>query len=116
MEVYTVYELKGDYEPWWLFEDWQTQIQKEHQFLSLDEALAFYLQLASKMAGEFDHKKTKQWNAIAFWNSDDIEYCEACEDDILLYHGIMIMKDNRLFPISNPEDIQRLEKIIPTSI
>ena len=32
---------------------------------------------------------------FAFWSEDEINFCEGCDEDLQLYHGVILMKDGK---------------------
>ena len=90
--MYQIIYMKADYEPWWMFEGWEENIVKKSQFeseldfqKSLDETLTAFRK-------KYEHEQCKEGKYYAFWTDDEREYCEACEDDIQIYHGIIAEK------------------------
>lgn len=51
---------------------------------------------------QYPYKETKKSYLTAFWNETEIRYCEDCEDDIQLFHSIMLLKDDRPFEVFQP--------------
>ena len=31
----------------------------------------------------------------AFWSEDEINFCDGCDEDLQLYHGVILMKDGK---------------------
>ena len=84
--------MKADYEPWWMFEGWESNIVSTSQFESEEE---FNTSLQEKLVAfrqQYEHEATKGEKYYAFWTDREREYCEACEDDIQIFHGIIIEK------------------------
>lgn len=94
--VYQVYLMKGEYEPWWFFEDWQDLIVQEKDFSSFDEAFAYYNNQAQLLSNVYPFKKVKPNYLAAFWNDEEVEYCESCADDIQIFHGLLLLKDDKV--------------------
>lgn len=90
--------MKADYEPWWQFEGWESTIvstflcETEKEFQErLDETLVDFRQ-------KFEHEASKEDRYYAFWTEEEREYCDACEDDIQIFHGIIVnhLMDNKI--------------------
>ena len=94
--MYQLYITKGEYEPWWFFDDWKTMIVKERSFTNLNEARETYKQIVREWTQTYPNQKSKNPYLTAFWDEEEIAYCESCSDDIQIYHGIMILKDDSI--------------------
>lgn len=88
--MYKIIYMKADFEPWWQFEGWESTIisikafDSEHQFeLALQEILTEF-----RLA--YGSEQSKDGKFFAFWNEDECEYCEACDEDAQWYHGIIV--------------------------
>lgn len=89
--MYKIIYMKADYEPWWQFDGREEyivsteQYDTEHQFqMALNHLLA---QFRNKY--EFEAHKNERF--YAFWSEDECEFCEACDDDAQIYHGIIVL-------------------------
>lgn len=85
--------MKADYEPWWQFDGWQDYIVSIEEFEAEE---VFENALAEKLGQfrkKFPYEKIKNQKYYAFWTHEEREYCEACEDDAQIYHGIIIEKE-----------------------
>ncbi|CAM5179676.1 hypothetical protein UACE39S_06283 [Ureibacillus acetophenoni] len=94
MSKYKIIYMKADYEPWWQFEGWQDRIVSTDIY---DNQETFEAALAEKLEifrEKYPNEKLKDEKYYAFWSDEEREYCVACEDDIQVYHGIIIEKDN----------------------
>lgn len=90
--MYKVIYMKADYEPWWQFDGWEEFIVKESSFQNKEEAQSFLestLHSFEVKYGHQDHRKERFW---AFWSDEEVAFCEACDDDIQTYHGIIWQK------------------------
>lgn len=84
--------MKADYEPWWMFEGWQSNIVTTSTFQSEHEFDKHLLETLMSFRQQYEHEASKENKYYAFWTDKEREYCEACEDDIQIYHGIIIDK------------------------
>lgn len=94
--MYQVFQTKGEYEPWWFFEDWQTLITEKHSFMDFKEALSLYQELETKLTEKYPSYRTKRPYLTAFWDNEEKAYCDACSDDIQIYYGVMLLKDDQI--------------------
>lgn len=100
--MYEVIYIKADYEPWWMFEGWEEMVRLRKSFEELDEAILFAHSLMDEMRGCFSKEKTRKGSFTAFWNPGERTYCDGCDDDMQLYHGVFLLKGNE--PISFIEE------------
>ncbi|SEK25615.1 hypothetical protein SAMN04488700_2372 [Carnobacterium iners] len=91
--MFQVIELQGEYEPWWFFDDWKEQISQIKTFEIFDEALIDYQKKFELLYNEFPSYQTKKQYLAAFWDDEQNEYCPECEDDIQLFHSVMLLKE-----------------------
>lgn len=89
--------MKADYEPWWMFEGWESNIVKTSQFENEQDFQQCLQETLRDFRQKYQHEASKEDKYFAFWTDEEREYCEACEDDIQIYHGIIIVKllDNK---------------------
>ena len=93
--MYQIIYMKADYEPWWMFEGWETNIVKISDFESEVEFEANLQETLRSFRQKYEHVSSKENKYFAFWTDEEREYCEACEDDIQIFHGIIIDKLNQ---------------------
>lgn len=98
--MYQVFLMKGEYEPWWFFEDWKTLVINEAVFPTFEEALHAYNEQNEQLADKYPFKKTKENYLVAYWSEDDSVYCESCEDDIQLYYGLLLLKNDKVIDVT----------------
>lgn len=97
--MYQVYMTKGEYEPWWFFEDWEELIIMEETYSDLGAAEKRFRELYAEMREKYPFQRTKKRYLSAFWNEEEVYFCDSCDDDIQVYHGIMLLKDKQPLPI-----------------
>ncbi len=93
--MYTIIYMKADYEPWWKFEGWEAFIQTNETFETKEQ---FELALQTKLQHFrliYDNEVTKEGGFWAFWSADESVFCEACDDDVQIYHGIITLKSEK---------------------
>ena len=94
--MYKIIYMKADYEPWWLFEGWEEHIISIEEF---DNEQQFYDALNETLQNfrqTYANEQCKNDRFYAFWSEEECEYCEACDDDSQIYHGIIAMLPNRI--------------------
>ncbi|CEA00128.1 hypothetical protein BN1050_00470 [Metalysinibacillus saudimassiliensis] len=89
--MYKVIYMKADYEPWWQFEGWEQTIEQQKTFSTIEEAQKNLEQQLVDFRANYNNEQSKD-GMFAFWCEDEISYCEACEDDAQIYHGLFIQK------------------------
>lgn len=89
--MYEVIYMKADYEPWWMFEGWEEMVRSRKSFQEKDEAITFAHSAMDEMRTRFSHEKEKKQTFLAFWNMGERSYCDGCDDDMQLYHGLFIL-------------------------
>lgn len=94
---WTIIKTKGEYEPWWFFEDWEETILDCFRFNEKEEAFKKYKIVAEEMIQNYPHHALKKQVLFAAWNEEEIEYCEDCEDDIQTFHGLILMEDGKVY-------------------
>lgn len=92
--MYDVIYMKADYEPWWMFDGWEETICSRHTFESLQEAEAFLKVTLATFRQQYECEAVKKDCFYAFWSECEKVFCEGCDEDLQLYHGIIFMKTN----------------------
>ncbi|WP_187116254.1 DUF1033 family protein [Kurthia massiliensis] len=91
--MYKVIYMKADYEPWWQFEGWEEYIVKEQSFDNKFEAERYLKQMLYTFSERYEHQEHRKDRFWAFWSDDEMDFCEACDDDIQTFHGIIWQQD-----------------------
>lgn len=82
--------MKADFEPWWLFEGWESHIVATYLY---ETKRAYHQALQVLLADfrhQFEHEEQRKERFMAFWNEDECAYCEGCDEDVQVYHGIVL--------------------------
>lgn len=87
--MYKIIYMKADYEPWWQFDGWEENIVEEKIFESKEEAKRFLEDTLNDFGKKYRHQGHKKERFWAFWSDDEMHFCEACDDNIQTYHGII---------------------------
>jgi len=81
--------MKAGYEPWWMFDGWEKNIIEKREFSDEEEAKTYLESLLNKFRNAYPHEANKKGFFWAFWSEDEQEFCEACDDDLQMYHGVL---------------------------
>lgn len=95
--MYKIIYMKADYEPWWQFEGWEAFIVSEQVFETAEQFQTTFQTTLQKFREKYENEACKNDRFYAFWSEDECEYCEACDDEAQVYHGIIVL---------TPESIQ----------
>jgi len=87
--------MKAGYEPWWMFSGWEEYIVEKQVFSSDKEASDYLELLLSKFRSMYPHEANQKGACWAFWTEDEQEFCEACDDDLQTYHGVIWLKSGK---------------------
>lgn len=91
IELHEIIYMKSFEEPWWMLEGWEKDIVSRSEFNDPQIAKARFDELANSLSKKYKQQKRKG-ESIAFWNEGDIAYCEDCEEELQVYHGILWLK------------------------
>lgn len=87
--------MKAEYEPWWMFSGWEKTIIEKHVFTNDADARTYLESILSRFRNEYPHEENKKGACWAFWTEDEQEFCEACDDDLQTYHGVLWLKNGK---------------------
>jgi hypothetical protein len=87
--MFEIIYMKADFEPWWAFEGWEEHIIKKSTFNNQQEALVYLNELLTEFREKFPKEKGKDEIYWAFWSEKEQCFCDSCDDDLQLYHGII---------------------------
>ncbi|WP_409369511.1 DUF1033 family protein [Lysinibacillus sp. 38-6] len=90
--MYTILYMKADYEPWWKFEGWEAFIQTKETFDTKEQFEQALQRKLKQFRLAYEHEASKEGGYWAFWSEDESFYCEACDDDAQVYHGIIALE------------------------
>ncbi|MBU0904813.1 MAG: DUF1033 family protein [Planococcaceae bacterium] len=85
--------MKAGYEPWWLFSGWEEYIVEKKTFSTDDEARKYLEIILEKFRNSYPYERSEKGPFWAFWTEDEQEFCEACDDDLQTYHGVLWFKN-----------------------
>ena len=87
----------GDMEPWYFLEGWERQIKEHLTFDNKEEAIHAFVEIVKSYRKRFHFSKTKGSSIACFWNEGDEVYCDACDEYVQVFHGILLFYHNHLF-------------------
>ncbi|MGY3766029.1 DUF1033 family protein [Vagococcus vulneris] len=91
--MYQVLTTFSENEPWWFFEDWQQDIKSEQTFDTLSEAYAYFDEVCEVYTQKYSHYRGKTDYLMAYWNENELIYCEDCDEDLQAFHGVMLVEN-----------------------
>ncbi|WP_099221013.1 DUF1033 family protein [Listeria costaricensis] len=94
---YQVLITKGEFEPWWFFEEWEETITETFTYIEKEAAFEKYQEICQKFQKSYPEMQVKKTVLAAFWDEAEIEYCEDCEDDIQTFHGVLLLADGNVY-------------------
>lgn len=89
--MYKLIYMKADYEPWWKFDGWEDQIVSEESFLTKDECEEALQKKLRIFRERFPNERLKDEYYWAFWTEDECSFCESCDDELQIYHGLIMV-------------------------
>jgi hypothetical protein len=95
---------KSDAEPWWFFEDWKRDVVEEWKYDNKNDAIAKYMEEIARLSDLLPNSKTKDYNSFAFWHPDEVVFCEACDDDLQIYHGVILFENDGPMEMNDLQD------------
>lgn len=111
-----VVRTSGETEPWWFFSDWEKDISEVKEYRNENEAFDQFLSLVQELRKKYQHSKQKK-NTVAFWNEDEKVFCEDCDDDLQLYHGLLLMEGETPKKLSDEEREKMMAALeMPSSV
>jgi len=84
--------MKAAYEPWWMFSGWEETIVEKRMFSTKTETIIYLESLLTKFRETYPHEAQQKGAFWAFWSEEEQEFCEACDDDLQTYHGVIWLK------------------------
>ena len=82
--------MKADYEPWWQFEGWEENIVSTNLYMSKEQFEKGLKEILQSLRMQYSNEICREQKFYAFWSEEEREFCEACDDDIQIYHGLII--------------------------
>lgn len=88
--MYEIIVMEADYEPWWQFDGWEDYVIETFQFDTALELEAHLQMLLRMYRQKYPNEECRNENFYAFWDENEQFFCDACDDDAQLYHGIIV--------------------------
>ncbi len=85
--------MKADFEPWWMFEEWEEAVISRQAFQKKNEAAQYLEKLVLEFRENYKNERKKDHYFYAFWSSDEQCFCESCDEDLQIFHGIFMLYD-----------------------
>ncbi|MCC5800640.1 DUF1033 family protein [Rossellomorea vietnamensis] len=99
--TWRVITTKSDAEPWWFFEGWEKDITRDWTFDCREEAVETFLTELKRFSERYPKAKTKKFHSIAFWDPEEVYFCEACDDNLQVYYGLVIFENDQPMEIKD---------------
>ncbi|MFF2752874.1 DUF1033 family protein [Psychrobacillus sp. NPDC058041] len=87
--MYEIIYMKADFEPWWAFPGWEEHIIERVTFENKEEGIAFLSKKLLEFREKFPAEKMKNDKYWAFWSVKEQCFCDSCDEDLQIYHGII---------------------------
>lgn len=111
--MYQVINLYGDFEPWWFLDDWKEDITETQEFRTFEEAEQLFLKKWQELQARFPQFESRSDYLAAFWDEDELRWCEECTEDLQQYHSILLLKDYELLSPNRYNDSLSLSNAEP---
>lgn len=92
--MFEVVYIKADFEPWWMFEEWRDFTVSSKTFATQQTMQEYVDQLIQSMQLHFDSYECRKGCFHAFWSATEKYYCDGCEGDAQIYHGIIVLHND----------------------
>lgn len=87
--MHEIIYIRTDYEPWWMLDGWEEKVISRQEFESVEKARYYLEELEQNFKGHFSEQEKRSPAFTAFWNKEETEYCEFCEEDLQVFHGLI---------------------------
>ncbi|KAA0956470.1 DUF1033 family protein [Planococcus sp. ANT_H30] len=87
--MHDIIYIRANFEPWWMFEGWQDQIISQQQFTLAENARNCLEELKKEFSQRFVESEQREVAFSCYWNEEEVEYCESCEEDLQIFHGLI---------------------------
>ncbi|MEG0259780.1 MAG: DUF1033 family protein [Lysinibacillus sp.] len=90
--MYAIIYMKADYEPWWKFDGWESNIVSTDYFETKEQYEPALQKTLTLFRNTYENEQSKEGKYWSFWSEEECFYCEACDDDAQVYHGIIVVE------------------------
>lgn len=87
--MHEIIYMRADYEPWWMFDDWEDKVVTRRKFSAADSARNYLAELKTDFSLRFSEHEERDAAFTSYWNEEEMEYCEKCEEDLQIFHGLI---------------------------
>ena len=91
--------MKAEYEPWWMFSGWEKTIVEKQVFPSEDEARIYLEEVLNRFREIYPNEARQKGACWAFWTEEEQEFCEACDDDLQTFHGVIWLQNGKIIQL-----------------
>lgn len=91
-KLYKIFYMQADYEPWWQFDGWEQYVKETYLFETEEKFDAALQTLLKSFGDRYPNNREKEGRFFAFWSDDEQQYCEGCDEDVQIYHGLVLVK------------------------
>ncbi len=95
--MFEVVYMKAEFEPWWMFSGWEEAIQSRQAFENIQEAEVYLHEMLAILKEKHPHARAQEDCFFAYWSEDEKIFCEACDEDLQIYHGVLLLKEGQPF-------------------
>lgn len=88
-KYYEIIYMKADFEPWWQFDGWEDYIVERFTFETKEQFEKALEKKLSEMRKKYPCERLNKEIYYAFWDEEELEYCEGCDEDAQVYHGLI---------------------------
>ena len=99
--MFEIIYMKAEFEPWWMFEDWEETIVSRHSFIDSIEVNIHLKELLAELRKEHKNEAMKKNCFYAFWSTEEKIFCDACDENLQIYHGVIVMKEGKPATMDN---------------
>lgn len=101
--MFEVIYMKAEFEPWWMFEGWEEEVVSRHSFNHEIEAKVYLTELLQTFRKKFHHMNSKEDCFFAFWAEEEKVFCEGCDDDLQIFHGLLLFHNGMPLKKDKPQ-------------
>lgn len=89
--MFEVIYMKAEFEPWWMFDEWEETVLTRRSFDNIIDAKSCLEMTLQDLRRKYKLEAMQKDCFFAFWTEDEKVFCEACDDDLQIYHGVILM-------------------------
>ncbi|ANU10793.1 hypothetical protein A1A1_17710 [Planococcus antarcticus DSM 14505] len=87
--MHEIVYIRADYEPWWMFDGWEDKVVSRQRFETVENAQQYLKELEQDFSRRFSNQEKREFAFTAYWNEEEVEYCEICEEDLQIFHSLI---------------------------